>query len=215
MWTHEDGCYPVPLTSSTLNIKERLTITMLFTLFCCFSETMDQKIPYDDYQLPVVFLPSYENPPAWIPPQEVCHILVEPHFVPKPICNFDRLLLGLLAFLKLLTASSGLHQGMDTQLSSQELVWNLGHMSIWGEITTPCCCVEAPSGVWCEWPLWSLAGWLLWLLFPSMFWSVLVLTSWCSLFPTCSWNLYKKHKVVWVQINQLIFFNQLFPRFPI
>ncbi|KAF3838580.1 hypothetical protein F7725_010348, partial [Dissostichus mawsoni] len=31
---------------------------------------MDQKIPYDDYQLPVVFLPSYENPPAWIPPQE-------------------------------------------------------------------------------------------------------------------------------------------------
>lgn len=33
--------------------------------------TMDQKIPYDDYQLPVVFLPSYENPPAWIPAQEV------------------------------------------------------------------------------------------------------------------------------------------------
>lgn len=32
---------------------------------------MDQKIPYDDYQLPVVFLPSYENPPAWIPPHEV------------------------------------------------------------------------------------------------------------------------------------------------
>lgn len=32
---------------------------------------MDQKIPYDDYQLPVVFLPSYENPPAWVPPQEV------------------------------------------------------------------------------------------------------------------------------------------------
>ncbi|PWA18667.1 hypothetical protein CCH79_00005646, partial [Gambusia affinis] len=34
---------------------------------------MDQKIPYDDYQLPVVFLPSYENPPAWIPPQERVH----------------------------------------------------------------------------------------------------------------------------------------------
>lgn len=32
---------------------------------------MDNKIPYDDYQLPVVFLPSYENPPAWIPPQDV------------------------------------------------------------------------------------------------------------------------------------------------
>lgn len=32
---------------------------------------MDQKIPYDDYQLPVVFLPSYENPPTWIPPQDV------------------------------------------------------------------------------------------------------------------------------------------------
>ncbi|XP_066504675.1 PDZ domain-containing protein 11 isoform X3 [Hoplias malabaricus] len=32
---------------------------------------MDQKIPYDDYQLPVVFLPPYENPPAWIPPQDV------------------------------------------------------------------------------------------------------------------------------------------------
>nr|XP_019950687.1 PREDICTED: PDZ domain-containing protein 11 [Paralichthys olivaceus] len=34
---------------------------------------MDQKIPYDDYQLPVVFLPSYENPPAWIPPQDRVH----------------------------------------------------------------------------------------------------------------------------------------------
>ncbi|XP_018933025.2 PDZ domain-containing protein 11-like isoform X1 [Cyprinus carpio] len=34
------------------------------------SKNMDQKIPYDDYQLPVVFLPSYESPPAWIPPQE-------------------------------------------------------------------------------------------------------------------------------------------------
>nr|XP_046261225.1 PDZ domain-containing protein 11 isoform X1 [Scatophagus argus] len=37
------------------------------------AETMDQKIPYDDYQLPVVFLPSYENPPAWIPSQERVH----------------------------------------------------------------------------------------------------------------------------------------------
>uniref|UniRef100_A0AAZ3S467 PDZ domain-containing protein 11 n=1 Tax=Oncorhynchus tshawytscha TaxID=74940 RepID=A0AAZ3S467_ONCTS len=36
-------------------------------------ETMDQKIPYDDYQLPVVFLPSYESPPAWIAPQERIH----------------------------------------------------------------------------------------------------------------------------------------------
>ncbi|KPP61421.1 PDZ domain-containing protein 11-like [Scleropages formosus] len=34
---------------------------------------MDQKIPYDDYQLPVVFLPSYENPPAWIAPQDRIH----------------------------------------------------------------------------------------------------------------------------------------------
>ncbi|KAA0709400.1 PDZ domain-containing protein 11 [Triplophysa tibetana] len=34
---------------------------------------MDQKISYDDYQLPVVFLPSYESPPAWIPPQERIH----------------------------------------------------------------------------------------------------------------------------------------------
>ncbi|CAB1325386.1 unnamed protein product [Coregonus sp. 'balchen'] len=34
---------------------------------------MDQKIPYDDYQLPVVFLPSYESPPAWIAPQERIH----------------------------------------------------------------------------------------------------------------------------------------------
>lgn len=42
----------------------------------CFPETMDQKIPYDDYQLPVVFLPSYENPPAWIPPHEVCYPLI-------------------------------------------------------------------------------------------------------------------------------------------
>ncbi|KAF4091435.1 hypothetical protein AMELA_G00036870 [Ameiurus melas] len=35
-----------------------------------FAREMDNKIPYDDYQLPVVFLPSYENPPAWIPPQD-------------------------------------------------------------------------------------------------------------------------------------------------
>ncbi|KAG9338673.1 hypothetical protein JZ751_025511 [Albula glossodonta] len=34
---------------------------------------MDQKIPYDDYQLPVVFLPSYESPPAWIAPQDRIH----------------------------------------------------------------------------------------------------------------------------------------------
>lgn len=37
---------------------------------------MDQKIPYDDYQLPVVFLPSYENPPVWIPPQDVRSIII-------------------------------------------------------------------------------------------------------------------------------------------
>uniref|UniRef100_A0A8D2FWL6 PDZ domain-containing protein n=1 Tax=Theropithecus gelada TaxID=9565 RepID=A0A8D2FWL6_THEGE len=30
---------------------------------------MDSQIPYDDY--PVVFLPAYENPPAWIPPERV------------------------------------------------------------------------------------------------------------------------------------------------
>lgn len=35
---------------------------------------MDTRIPYDDY--PVVFLPAYENPPAWIPPHEVGAILV-------------------------------------------------------------------------------------------------------------------------------------------
>nr|XP_020038412.1 PDZ domain-containing protein 11 isoform X1 [Castor canadensis]XP_020038413.1 PDZ domain-containing protein 11 isoform X1 [Castor canadensis] len=29
---------------------------------------MESRIPYDDY--PVVFLPAYENPPAWIPPHE-------------------------------------------------------------------------------------------------------------------------------------------------
>ncbi|XP_074055738.1 PDZ domain-containing protein 11 isoform X1 [Macrotis lagotis] len=29
---------------------------------------MEGQIPYDDY--PVVFLPPYENPPAWIPPHE-------------------------------------------------------------------------------------------------------------------------------------------------
>ncbi|XP_043913364.1 PDZ domain-containing protein 11 isoform X2 [Protopterus annectens] len=32
---------------------------------------MDSKIPYDDYAYPVVFLPSYEDPPAWIPTQEL------------------------------------------------------------------------------------------------------------------------------------------------
>lgn len=31
----------------------------------------DSQIPYDDY--PVVFLPAYENPPAWIPPHERVH----------------------------------------------------------------------------------------------------------------------------------------------
>lgn len=42
---------------------------------------MDQKIPYDDYQLPVVFLPSYENPPAWIPTQEVwSHLMLKPFY---------------------------------------------------------------------------------------------------------------------------------------
>jgi hypothetical protein len=34
---------------------------------------MESRIPYDDY--PVVFLPAYENPPAWIPPHEVGTII--------------------------------------------------------------------------------------------------------------------------------------------
>ncbi|XP_006265368.2 PDZ domain-containing protein 11 isoform X2 [Alligator mississippiensis] len=29
---------------------------------------MEARVPYDDY--PVVFLPPYESPPAWIPPHE-------------------------------------------------------------------------------------------------------------------------------------------------
>uniref|UniRef100_F6VM95 PDZ domain-containing protein n=1 Tax=Monodelphis domestica TaxID=13616 RepID=F6VM95_MONDO len=33
------------------------------------SPDMEGQIPYDDY--PVVFLPPYENPPAWIPPHEL------------------------------------------------------------------------------------------------------------------------------------------------
>ncbi|XP_078403090.1 PDZ domain-containing protein 11 isoform X1 [Cetorhinus maximus] len=33
----------------------------------------DPKGNYDDYQYPVVFLPPYENPPAWIPVQERLH----------------------------------------------------------------------------------------------------------------------------------------------
>ncbi|XP_038630936.1 PDZ domain-containing protein 11 isoform X2 [Scyliorhinus canicula] len=32
---------------------------------------VDPKGNYDDYQYPVVFLPPYENPPAWIPVQEL------------------------------------------------------------------------------------------------------------------------------------------------
>ncbi|XP_007507667.1 PDZ domain-containing protein 11 isoform X4 [Monodelphis domestica] len=38
---------------------------------CAFSPSpdMEGQIPYDDY--PVVFLPPYENPPAWIPPHEL------------------------------------------------------------------------------------------------------------------------------------------------
>lgn len=50
-----------------------------------FLATMDQKIPYDDYQLPVVFLPSYENPPAWIPAQEVKAIYQHNH----NLCDMD------------------------------------------------------------------------------------------------------------------------------
>ncbi|XP_029463113.1 PDZ domain-containing protein 11 [Rhinatrema bivittatum] len=34
---------------------------------------MDNRIPYEDYPYPVVFLPAYENPPTWIPPQERVH----------------------------------------------------------------------------------------------------------------------------------------------
>ncbi|XP_069065831.1 PDZ domain-containing protein 11 isoform X2 [Pleurodeles waltl] len=32
---------------------------------------MDNRIAYDDYPYPVVFLPVYENPPAWISPHEL------------------------------------------------------------------------------------------------------------------------------------------------
>ena len=39
---------------------------------------MDSRIPYDDY--PVVFLPAYENPPAWIPPHEVGTICTRDFF---------------------------------------------------------------------------------------------------------------------------------------
>uniref|UniRef100_A0A3P8XEM7 PDZ domain-containing protein 11 n=1 Tax=Esox lucius TaxID=8010 RepID=A0A3P8XEM7_ESOLU len=53
----------------TENQPDNPTATLLLPGF----ETMDQKIPYDDYQLPVVFLPSYESPPTWIPPQERMH----------------------------------------------------------------------------------------------------------------------------------------------
>lgn len=45
---------------------------VIVLVYVC-AATMDQNIPYDDYQLPVVFLPSYENPPAWIPPQEASY----------------------------------------------------------------------------------------------------------------------------------------------
>ncbi|KAE8583856.1 hypothetical protein XENTR_v10020711 [Xenopus tropicalis] len=31
---------------------------------------MEGRPNYDEYPYPVVFLPPYENPPAWIPPQE-------------------------------------------------------------------------------------------------------------------------------------------------
>lgn len=30
---------------------------------------MEGRVPYDDF--PVVFLPPYESPPAWVPPHEV------------------------------------------------------------------------------------------------------------------------------------------------
>lgn len=31
--------------------------------------SMEGRLPYDDF--PVVFLPPYESPPAWVPPHEV------------------------------------------------------------------------------------------------------------------------------------------------
>lgn len=43
---------------------------------------MDNRIPYDDY--PVVFLPAYENPPAWIPPHEVGAICIPEEEIPIP-----------------------------------------------------------------------------------------------------------------------------------
>lgn len=74
------GVFPLHITSSTVNLKHDYTLLYLQAVL----EAMDQKIPYDDYQLPVVFLPSYENPPAWIPTHEVCNIFVGPHFILKP-----------------------------------------------------------------------------------------------------------------------------------
>lgn len=57
-------------------LQTRFNLSSLKCPLFGFPETMDQKIPYDDYQLPVVFLPSYENPPAWIPPHEVQYFLL-------------------------------------------------------------------------------------------------------------------------------------------
>uniref|UniRef100_A0A8C1TDA9 PDZ domain-containing protein 11 n=2 Tax=Cyprinus carpio TaxID=7962 RepID=A0A8C1TDA9_CYPCA len=60
-----------PAASPLYTNKARMQTSIISFLF--HSKNMDQKIPYDDYQLPVVFLPSYESPPAWIPPQERIH----------------------------------------------------------------------------------------------------------------------------------------------
>lgn len=70
-------------------LKAGLKLSLLKYPLFCFPETMDQKIPYDDYQLPVVFLPSYENPPAWIPLHEVHYPLIhEPSKKPKTKHNY-------------------------------------------------------------------------------------------------------------------------------
>uniref|UniRef100_A0A673Z7U3 PDZ domain-containing protein 11 n=3 Tax=Salmo TaxID=8028 RepID=A0A673Z7U3_SALTR len=69
--------YPTQLPNKRNILFWRLLHAEMIIAYVFFEpigfETMDQKIPYDDYQLPVVFLPSYESPPAWIAPQERIH----------------------------------------------------------------------------------------------------------------------------------------------
>lgn len=71
-----------PITGLTLSPRAALPITGLYVITARRAAReagpreaerarrgMEGRLPYDDF--PVVFLPPYESPPAWVPPHEV------------------------------------------------------------------------------------------------------------------------------------------------